>query len=126
LVYSTNRKYTGYWSSATEEKKKGSDMGILIEEQWEKHVGAVKRVSKYMIEVTLFLKQMELVVMGVYLLLNDKTTRKKIQQRIVEVDSKKKRQTQIVIIGNFNHTVDNVLDRMHPQIVNYKRLPIFD
>ncbi|CAG8698892.1 41225_t:CDS:2 [Gigaspora margarita] len=38
LAHSTNKKYKGYWSSATEEKKKGSGIGIKIEEQWEKHV----------------------------------------------------------------------------------------
>src|SRR5260363_327685 len=126
LAYSTNKKYKGYWSSAAEEKKKGSDIGILIEDQWEKHVGAVKRVSEYMIEITLFLKQMELVIIGVYMPPNDKIAMKKLQQRIVEVVSKRKNQTQIAIMGDFNHIADNVLDRMHPQTVNYKRLPVFD
>ncbi|CAG8780743.1 25720_t:CDS:1, partial [Gigaspora margarita] len=116
LAYSTNKKYKGYWLSAAEEKKKGSGIGILIEEQWKKHIGAVKRVSEYMIEITLFLKQMELVIIGVYMSPNDKIAVKKLQQKIVEVVFKRKNQMQIAIMGDFNHIVDNVLDRMHTQI----------
>ncbi|CAG8834166.1 8983_t:CDS:2, partial [Gigaspora margarita] len=41
LAYSTNKKYKGYWSSAAKEKKKSSGIGILIEEQWEKHIDHV-------------------------------------------------------------------------------------
>ncbi|CAG8607953.1 46514_t:CDS:2 [Gigaspora margarita] len=40
----------------------------------------------------------------------------------VKVVSKRKNQMQIAIIGDFNHTIDNMLDRMHSQTVNYKRL----
>ncbi|CAG8782362.1 14667_t:CDS:2 [Gigaspora margarita] len=76
LVYSINRKYTGYWLSAAKKKKKGSD--------------AVKRVSEVIIEVMLFLKQIELVVIEAYMLPNVKTIEKKLQQRIVELPPKRK------------------------------------
>ena len=33
---------------------------------------------------------------------------------------------QIVIMGDFNHTADNILDRQHLQTANFKRLPIFN
>jgi len=33
LAYAANKKYVGYWTNAAEDKKKGSGIGILIEEQ---------------------------------------------------------------------------------------------
>jgi len=33
LAYAANKKYIGYWTNAAEDKKKGSGIGILIEEQ---------------------------------------------------------------------------------------------
>ena len=79
-----------------------------------------------MIEITLYFKQLELVVIGIYILLNNKILEKSIQQKIVEVITKRNRWIQIVIMGDFNHTADNILDRQHPQAVNFKRLPIFN
>ncbi|CAG8796500.1 18252_t:CDS:2, partial [Gigaspora margarita] len=84
----TNKKYKGYWSSATEEKKKSS--GYII-------------------------PKADGVVIGVYMLLNNKIAVKKLQQRIVEVVFKRKNQMQIAIIDDFNHIADNILDRMHSQ-----------
>jgi len=78
-----------------------------------------------MIEITLYFKQLELVVITVYIPPNNKTAGRNIQQKIVETVLRRKRQTQIIVIGDFNHTVDNILDRQHPQTTNYKRLPIF-
>jgi len=75
--------------------------------------------------VRLYFKQLELVVLEVYIPPNDKLISKKIQQRIVEIVTNKKRCIKIVILSDFNHTVDNVLDRQHLQTSSYKRLPIF-
>ena len=91
LTNNTKRRFIGYWASATEDKKKGSGVGILVEEQWEKHVGAVKRISEYMIEVILYFKQLELVVIGVYIPPNNKILGKSIQQKIVETVSRRNR-----------------------------------
>ena len=125
LIYNQTAQYKGYWTSAVTDKKKGSGVGILIDERWEKHVGAVKRVSEYMIEVWLYFKQLELVILGVYIPPNDKPICKKIQQKIVEVVTSRKKHTEVIVLGDFNHTVDNTLDRQHPQTTGYKRLPIF-
>ena len=79
-----------------------------------------------MIEITLYFKQLELVIILVYIPPNDKVMGKSIQQKIVETVLKRKRRTQIVIMGDFNYTADNILDRQHPQSANYKQLPIFN
>ena len=97
----------------------------MIEEQWEKHVGAVKKINEYMISITLYFKQMELIVIGVYIPPNDKATGRSIQQKVVEIISKRKKHTQVVVMGDFNHTVDNILDRRNPQATSFKRLLIF-
>src|SRR5260363_94512 len=125
LTRNANSKYVEHWASACEEKKKESGVGILIEENWEKYIGAVKETKEYMIEMTFYLKQLELVIIVVYMPLNDKVIGKRIQQRIVEVVYRRKEKMQVVIMGDFNHTVDNILDRQNPQTLNYKRLPIF-
>jgi hypothetical protein len=64
--------------SAVLDKKKGSGIGILIDETWKKHVGAVKRYSEYMIKVKLYFKQLVLIVIEVYIPPNDKTISKKV------------------------------------------------
>ena len=79
LMHAANRKYVGFWASAAKDKKKGSGIGILVEEHWEKHVGAVKKINKYMIEIILYFKQLELVILGVYILPNDKVVGRLIQ-----------------------------------------------
>ena len=71
-MHAANRKYVGFWTGAARDKKKGSGVGILIEEQWKKHVGAVKKINEYMIEIILYFKQLELVILGVYIPPNDK------------------------------------------------------
>jgi hypothetical protein len=78
LTHAASKNYIGYWSNAAEDKKKGLGVGILIKEQWEKHVGAVKRISKYMMEIMLYFKQLKLVVIGVYISPNNKTIEKNI------------------------------------------------
>src|SRR6185295_6622656 len=37
---------------------------------------------------------------------------------------KRKKHTQVVVMGDFNHTADNILDRQNPQTTSFKRLPI--
>src|ERR1043165_82436 len=65
LTHATGKKYVGFWTNAAEDKKKGSGIGIMIDEQWEKHIGAVKKISEYMIEIILYFKQLELVIIKI-------------------------------------------------------------
>jgi len=51
----------------------------------------VKRINEYIIEITLYFKQMELIVIRVYIPPSDKEVGKNIQQRIVESIMKKNR-----------------------------------
>jgi len=53
-------------------------------------VDAVKKINEYMIELILYFKQLELVVLGVYIPPSDKAIGKSIQQKIVEIVTKKR------------------------------------
>src|ERR1051326_7285353 len=79
-----------------------------------------------MIKIILYFKQLKLVIIEVYIPPNNKILSKSIQQKIVEAVSRRNRRTQVVVMGDFNHTADNILDRQHPQAANFKRLPIFN
>ena len=79
-----------------------------------------------MISIRMYFKQLELVIIGVYIPPNDKITSRRIQQKLVEMVSERKQQEQFIILGDFNHTVDNVMNRQHAQTTQYKRLLLFN
>jgi len=55
-------RYRGFWADSDASKKKGSGVGILVEERWERHLGQVDRVSEYIIVANFIFKQLELIV----------------------------------------------------------------
>ena len=61
-------------------KKKGSGVGILIRNDWKNHLEHLVRRNKYIIEANFYFKQLELVVIVVYI---PKEMCKIIQQEIV-------------------------------------------
>jgi exonuclease III len=103
--------YRGFWSDSDAMKKKGSGVGILVEERWERHLGQVDRVSEYMIVANFIFKQLELMVIMVYLPPNNKEEQRKIQKAIIERYIKRSFRTQTVIMGDLNCIVDPELDR---------------
>ena len=52
--------YYGFWSSADEDKVKGSGVGIIINSKWENHVAKVEKISLYILSVTMFLSELVL------------------------------------------------------------------
>ena len=108
-------EYKNFWSSASPDKKKGSGIGLLISKKWEKHLGQIERTNEYMISASFFFKQVEIIIIMVYLLPNDKEERKVIQKSIIDKYIKRLPRTQIVVIGDFNATVNKSLDRSSSQ-----------
>ncbi|CAG8662315.1 4134_t:CDS:2, partial [Paraglomus occultum] len=47
-------------------------------------------------------------------------------QKIVEVITTTKRHTELILPEDTNQPADNILDKQHPQVLNYKRLPLFN
>ncbi|CAG8805221.1 16332_t:CDS:1, partial [Gigaspora rosea] len=76
--------YNGFWSSSNTNKKKGSGVSLLVRKDWEKHLGQVVRYSEFMIEAVFYFKQLEIVIITVYLPPNDKDKIKRVQQEIVK------------------------------------------
>ena len=74
--------YKSFWSSADSNKKKGSGVGLLISQQWEKHLGQVERKSEYWISANFMFKQLEVMVIMVYILPNDKEKKNMIEKVI--------------------------------------------
>jgi exonuclease III len=104
-------KYRSFWSDSNATKKKGSGVGILVEERWERHLGQIDRVNEYMIVANFIFKQLELMVIMIYMPPNNKEEQRRIQRAIIERYIKRTYRTQIVIMGDLNCIVDPELDR---------------
>jgi hypothetical protein len=66
-----------------------------------------------MITASFFFKQMEILIIMIYMPLNNKEERRLIQRKVVEKYIKRSPRTQIIIMGDFNEVVDADLDRSH-------------
>jgi len=104
-------KYRSFWSDSNAEKKKGSGVGLLVEERWERHLGQIDRVNEYMIVANFIFKQLELMIIMIYMPPNNKEEQRRIQRAIIERYIKRTYRTQIVIMGDLNCIVDPELDR---------------
>jgi exonuclease III len=104
-------KYRSFWSDSNATKKKGSGVGILVEERWERHLGQIDRVNEYMIVANFIFKQLELMVIMIYMPPNNKEEQRRIQRAIIERYIKRTYRTQIVIMGDLNCIVDPELDK---------------
>src|SRR6185436_12315269 len=104
--------YKSFWSNACPNKKKGSGVGLLISNQWEKHLGRIDRVNEYIVLASFMFKQLEIMVIMMYLPPNDKEKQRLIQKTIIDKYIKRLERTQMVIMGDFNSVVDVNLDRL--------------
>jgi len=104
-------KYRSFWSDSNVEKKKGSEVRLLVEERWERHLGQIDRVNEYMIVANFIFKQLELMIIMIYMPPNNKEEQRRIQRAIIERYIKRTYRTQIVIMGDLNCIVDPKLDR---------------
>ena len=118
-------QYKSFWANAKVDKKKGSGIGILIENKWEKHIGNIERINEFILIVKLYFKQMQLIIGVVYLPPNDKDLCKLIQRKLVEIVNANRQTAQIIFMGDFNFVVDSTLDRKNKRIHTRKGLPLF-
>ena len=91
--------FVGFWSNAEKEKKKGSSVGLLIHKKWERHLGQVKKVSPYFLEATFLFKQLELIIIMVYIPPNNKEITRAVQQSIVKKVAQGSQRNQYIIMG---------------------------
>lgn len=102
--------YTGYWSNR-DNKVKGSGVTILVQNDWNKHVGSVKLVSPYIIELKLFFKGITFIIFMCYLPPNN-TNIEKYAKNYIKEHSKPKPRTRYIIMGDFNAIIDTDLDKI--------------
>jgi exonuclease III len=114
-------RYRSFWSNANPLKKKGSGVGLLIDQIWEKHLGQIERVNEYMLIATLLFRQLELEIIVVYFPPNNKEERRNLQRKIVERYTRRSQKTQIIILGDFNSISDSDLDKSHNQGTSISR-----
>ena len=62
---------SSFWTNAEEGKNKGSGIGAIVSSKWARHIGQVKKHSRYLLELHFFFRQLELVVFIVYIALNN-------------------------------------------------------
>ena len=105
------KEYKSFWANSNPEKKKGSGVGILINEHWEKHLGGIDRTNENMIIANFLFKQLEIVIIMLYMPPNNREEHKKIQRAVIEKYIKRSQRTQMIIMGDFNSVVNNELDR---------------
>ena len=107
--------FVGFWSNTEKEKKKGSGVGLLIHKKWERHLGQVKKDSPYYLEATFLFKQLELIIIMVYIPPNNKEITRAVQQSIVKKVAQGSQRNQYIIMGDFNYVPDQTLNRKCPR-----------
>jgi len=73
-----------------------------------------------------FFRQLELVVFIVYIAPNNQQKRKEVQRIMMKEIAQKKPNMQFIIMGDFNHIIQSVLDRSNSTNNNFKKLPLHD
>jgi len=121
-----DKQYLSFWADADAKKKKGSGIGVLIRKDWGVHVARPRAITEYIMEISLLFRQLVIVIIIVYIPPNDKEQTKNIQQYIVKRYIQRKPVTQFIILGDFNHVLDEVLDRFGgEERAGKKQLPLY-
>ena len=95
--------YLSFWTSAEENKLKGSGVGFLVNKSWEKHIGKITRCSNYYIDILLVFKKMKILIIVIYIPPNDKETKKLLQQYIIKkIRENKRKNIKVIVIDDFN------------------------
>ena len=97
-----DKENKSYWANADGNKKKGSGVGIIVSNKWEKHLGKIDRISEYMLVARFFFKQIEIVVVVVYFPPNNKSIEKYIQHELVKIVTNGGLSSNYIVLGDFN------------------------
>lgn len=108
---SEQNNFRSFWSSSDQNKKKGSGVGLLINNQWEKYIGSIDRINEYIIIVNFMLKQLEIIVIMLYIPPNNEQEKKRARKVIIEKYINRSFNAQIIVMGDFNSILDSELDR---------------
>ena len=95
--------YKGIWSCCDKDKIKGSGVGILIKNKWEKHIAQIYSKSAYFMEVVLVFKHLKIIVIVVYFPPNDRDKQGEIYSSIKKrIQNNRGNTSRFIIMGDFN------------------------
>jgi len=124
---SRQEEYSGIWSDAEENKKKGSGVGLIMNKKWEKHLSQVNRNNAYYIEALFIFKKEKIQIIVVYIPHNDQKIRKDIQQQVIrKVLEYQRKATKIIVLGDFNDIICNNLDQSRKDSKRTQKLPLLN
>ena len=113
------------WTDSEEKKKKGSGVGLLINNKWERHLSQVKRISAYYIEALFIFKRQKMLIIAIYIPHNDKETRREIQHQVIRRCNECTRKgTKIIVLGDFNDIRNKELDQNRKESRHTSKLPL--
>jgi hypothetical protein len=76
-------------------------------------LGQIERKNEYLIMASFIFKQLEVIVIMVYLPPNNKEERRMIQREILERYINRSKNAQIIVMGDFNCILDPYQDKLH-------------
>lgn len=118
-------EYVSFWTSAEENKIKGSGVGIIVHSIWEKHLSKITRCSSYYIDALLVFKKVKILVIVTYIPPNSKEIRKLLQQHIIKkIRESERKDTRVVIMGDFNDIRSSTLDQSNTKSKRTISLPL--
>ena len=110
----TLEHWHGFWTDK-DDKIKGSGVAILLNKKWIKHVGSIKRISQYYIEITLFFKKCQFTIGQLYMPPNDHHTQGIITNHITKSYlNATKPFRYFLLMGDLNSFPDQTLDYSGP------------
>ena len=105
-----NRTYRSFWTDTEKDKKKGSGVGLLVDQDWSHHMGACKKFNPYLLKAEFYFRKVMLQVWIVYILPKNEEIAKKVHKIILEELIKNKKNTFHIVMGDFNATLNRELD----------------
>jgi len=117
--------YLSFWTSAEENKLKSSRVEFLVNKSWKKYIGKITRYSNYYIDILLVFKKVKILIIVIYILPNDKETKKLLQQYIIKkIRENERKNIKVIVIGNFNDIRSKILDQNNKESKRKQLLPL--
>ncbi|CAG8722679.1 8063_t:CDS:2 [Gigaspora margarita] len=101
-----------FWLNISIDKRKGLGIALGIKHAWKKYLEGVDRISEFIIVARFYFRNMELIIIMIYIPPNNGSEMDKVLKEITDIYSKHNKRTHIVILGNFNCVMDLELDKI--------------
>src|SRR5256885_595557 len=92
------------------DKKKGSGVRLLVDQDWIHHMGACKKFNSYLLKAEFYFRKVMLQVWIAYIPPKNEEIAKKVHKIILEELIKNKKNTFHIVMGDFNAILNRELD----------------